>query len=83
MFNHEELFTAALGLKNSLYVKDIDFKPDIGELHIQIDFRKGGTFFPCPVCQQDGQKVYDTRLWQIIKCNVDEACSRVNYSSIR
>lgn len=60
MFNHEELFTAALGLKDPLYVKDIDFKPNLGELHIQIDFRKGATF-PCPVCQQDGQKVYDTR----------------------
>ena len=60
MMNHEELFTKALGLKDSLYVKSIDFKPDKGELHLQIDFKRGARF-ACPICGAKDRPVHDTK----------------------
>lgn len=59
MFNHEQLFAAALQITEPLYVKSVDFDLSEGELHIHIDFRKGSKF-KCPVCGQDGLDVHDT-----------------------
>lgn len=60
MMNHEELFTAALGLEAPLYVKKIDFDHAAGELHLYIDFQKGARF-SCPTCGAKGQPVHDTK----------------------
>jgi transposase len=57
--NHEDLFTAALMLKEPLYVSRIEFDKGNGELHIYIDFRKGSKF-TCPICLTDGCSVHDT-----------------------
>lgn len=59
MFNREELFAAALQIKEPLYVEKIDFDKSIGELHIYINFRKGSKF-QCMVCDQDNLSVHDT-----------------------
>ena len=59
MINHEKLFTDALQLKDPLYVKAVDFDSGVGELHIQIDFKKGA-HFDCPACSHAGMPVYDT-----------------------
>lgn len=59
MFNHEQLFASALMISEPLYVKNVDFDPAVGELHIHIDFRKGSKF-KCPICGDSGLKVHDT-----------------------
>lgn len=59
MFNQESLFTAALMIKEPLYVKKVEFDKDIGELHIYIDFRLGSKF-ECPICGAEGLPVHDT-----------------------
>lgn len=60
MMNHEELFTAALGLEDPLYVKKIDFDHAAGELHLYIDFQKGARF-SCSTCGAKEQPVHDTK----------------------
>jgi transposase len=53
-----QLFTAALNLQDPWYVKDVSFEDTLGgkELHIRIDFKKGGQF----VCPEDGCKTSAT-----------------------
>jgi len=57
--NHEELFTAALMLKEPLYVSRIEFEQTEGELHIYVDFRKGSKF-TCSLCMANDCPVHDT-----------------------
>ena len=59
MLNNEILFAAALQIQEPLYVKQVEFTKEIGELHIYIDFRKGAKF-KCPKCGMDGLPVHDT-----------------------
>lgn len=59
MFNNEKLFAAALQIKEPLYVKNIEFNQENGELHIYIDFRKGAKF-TCPICGLEGLDIHDT-----------------------
>jgi transposase len=59
MFNHESLFSAALMIQEPLYVKEVEFNKDKGELHIYVDFRKGSKF-KCSICGADGLDVHDT-----------------------
>jgi len=59
MFNQESLFTAALMIKEPLYVKKVEFDKEPGELHIYIDFRAGSKF-ECPICGAEGLPVHDT-----------------------
>lgn len=59
MINHEQLFATALQISEPLYVKNVDFDPAEGELHIHIDFRKGSKF-KCPICGQECLSVHDT-----------------------
>jgi transposase len=65
MFNHEELFTLALQLKEPFFVKSKDFNIEAGELHLYIDFKIGAKF-QCPVCHEDGKAVHDTeeKVWR-------------------
>lgn len=60
MFNHENLFSAALMINEPLYVTKVEFDKDKGELHIHIDFRKGAKF-KCAICGADGLSVHDTK----------------------
>lgn len=59
MFSHEELFSAALMIKEPLYVKKIEFDGDQGTLDIYIDFRKGSRF-QCNMCGKSDLPVHDT-----------------------
>lgn len=59
MINHEQLFATALQISEPLYVKNVDFDPAEGELHIHIDFRKGSKF-KCPICGQECLSVHDS-----------------------
>lgn len=60
-----KLFEAALGIKEPLYIKNISFDEEIGELHIYIDFRRGSKF-ACPVCGKEECAVHDTteKVWR-------------------
>lgn len=55
----KELFEAALGINEPLYIEEIEFKPQEGELHIYINFRRGGRF-ACPNCGERELPVHDT-----------------------
>ncbi len=59
MFNHENLFSAALMIQEPLYVSKVDFNKEEGELNIHIDFRKGSKF-KCAICGTDDLPVHDT-----------------------
>lgn len=55
-----KLFEVALGIEEPLYIKSIGFDEEIGELHIYIDFRRGGRFV-CPNCGKKECAVHDTK----------------------
>jgi transposase len=59
---NEQLFSAALGLQEPIYIEEIRFTED--ELHIHLNFYKSSEF-PCPHCGKL-HKVYDTRekIWR-------------------
>jgi len=59
MLNQETLFAAAMQIQEPLYVKQVEFTKEIGELHIYIDFRKGAKF-KCPICGMADLPVHDT-----------------------
>jgi transposase len=56
---HEKLFGVALGVEEPIYIEKIEFDKEQGELHIKMDFRRGGKF-PCSVCGAEGLDVHDT-----------------------
>lgn len=55
----KELFEKALGLEEPVYVDEIAFDRAGGELHIHMNFRRGGRF-RCPECGVEGLPVHDT-----------------------
>jgi transposase len=55
----KELFGAALGIEEPVYIDEIAFDPAEGELHIHMNFRRGGRF-DCSECGADGLPVHDT-----------------------
>lgn len=59
------LFEMALGIKEPLYIKEISFDEENGELHIYVDFRRGSRF-ACPVCGQEECAVHNTteKVWR-------------------
>lgn len=59
MINHEQLFTAALQISEPVYIEKIEFDEIQGELHINLDFRKGSKFM-CPICGGE-HSVHDTK----------------------
>lgn len=65
MYIQSNLFEMALGIKEPLYIKNISFNEEVGELHIYIDFRRGSKF-SCPVCNQEHCAVHDTveKVWR-------------------
>lgn len=59
MIKHEQLFSEALQIREPLYVQQVVFDQQQGELHIHIDFHKGAKF-SCPECEKPGVCVHDT-----------------------
>lgn len=59
MSEQTQLFGMALGVSEPIYIKGVRFDAGIGELHIDMDFRKGGKF-PCSECGAQGCAVHDT-----------------------
>ena len=55
----KELFSTALGLSEPVYINEIVFDNTDGELHIHMDFRRGGKF-TCSECGGENLAVYDT-----------------------
>jgi Transposase and inactivated derivatives len=55
----KELFTAALGIEEPLYIEEIVFDRAEGELHIHMNFRRGGRFC-CSECGAEDLPVHDT-----------------------
>ena len=53
----EQLFTAALGIKEPIYLEKVEF--DNNELHIYLNFYKGSKF-ACPICGAEICDVHDT-----------------------
>lgn len=60
-----KLFEVALGIQEPLYIKNISFDEEIGELHIYVDFRRGSRF-SCPICGREECAVHDTteKVWR-------------------
>ena len=55
----EQLFGLALGVEEPLFIERIEFDKEEGELHIHMNFRRGGRFC-CSECGADGLPVHDT-----------------------
>ena len=53
------LFSAALEISEPVFIDEIVFDAGEGELHIHMDFRRGGRFACCE-CGAEGLAVYDT-----------------------
>ena len=55
----KELFSLALGIVEPVFINEILFDGATGELHIHLDFKRGGKF-ACPECGAEGLPAYDT-----------------------
>lgn len=55
----KELFEIALGISEPVYIDEITLEKESGELHIHMDFRRGGRF-SCSGCGAEGLAVHDT-----------------------
>jgi hypothetical protein len=49
----KELFEAGLGIEEPLHIDEAAFDTGEGELHIRVNFRRGGKF-ACPECPEGG-----------------------------
>ena len=61
----KELFSAALGIEEPVYIEAIEFDGSSGELHIKMNFRRGGRF-ACAECGAGNLPVHDTvdKVWR-------------------
>ena len=61
----KELFGAALGIEEPVYIEAIEFDAGEGELHIHMNFRRGGRF-ACSECGTKDLPVHDTadKMWR-------------------
>jgi transposase len=55
----KELFGTALGIEEPVYVEAIEFDRASGELHIHMNFRRGGRF-ACSECGTENLPIHDT-----------------------
>ena len=55
----KELFSTALGIEEPVYIDKIMFDGTEGQLHIHINFRRGGKF-ACSECGAGDLPVHDT-----------------------
>ena len=60
-----KLFEVALNIESPLYIDRIEFDREPGELHIHIDFERGGKF-DCSGCGEKACPVHDTtpKMWR-------------------
>ena len=65
MHNNIDLFTAALQIEDAWYIEKVNFDMTKGELHIHMNFKRGG-FFAYKKCCKTNIKAYDTteKTWQ-------------------
>ena len=54
-----KLFETALNIENPVFIERIEFDKEAGELHIHMDFERGGKF-DCTVCEEKACPVHDT-----------------------
>jgi transposase len=80
----KELFEAALGICEPLYIREVVFDMERQELRLHIDFSKGGRF-SCPVCGAEELPVHDTadKTWRHLdffqyKCYIHMRTPRVD-----
>jgi transposase len=80
----KELFEAALGISKPLYINEVIFDMEKQELHLHIDFSKGGRF-ACPKCGDEDLSVHDTasKTWRHLdffqyKCYIHMRTPRVD-----
>jgi len=61
----KELFEVALGIEKPVFIEEISFDKEIGELHLHMNFERGGRFC-CSECGEEGLRVHDTtqKTWQ-------------------
>lgn len=54
-----------MNIEDPWYIKDIDFNPELKQLDIWIDFKKGSKF-PCPKCSGANCSIHDTidKVWR-------------------
>ena len=55
-----DLFGLALGIEEPVYIEEVIFEGEKGELHIRMNFRRGGKF-SCSDCGQEALAVAETR----------------------
>jgi len=55
----KKLFSMALGIEEPVYIEEIEFDSSMGELHIHMNFRRGGRF-DCSECGETLLSVHDT-----------------------
>lgn len=55
----KELFSVALGIEEPVYIDEVALDTGTGELHIHMNFRRGGRF-ACSECGESGLTVHDT-----------------------
>ncbi|MDR2531914.1 MAG: hypothetical protein LBC82_03630 [Oscillospiraceae bacterium] len=54
-----QLFEFALGIEKPVFIEKIEFDKQDGELHIHMNFERGGKF-TCPACGKVECSVHDT-----------------------
>ena len=54
-----KLFEAALNIESPMYIERIELHKETEELHIHMDFNRGGKF-DCPICGKKACPVHDT-----------------------
>jgi len=79
----KQLFQAALEIEDPVYISEVVFSSGEGELHLHLDFHRGGKF-SCPECHVADLPVHDTmeRSWRYLnffqyKCFVHMRIPRV------
>ena len=55
----KELFEKSLGIEKPLYIEEIKLDIEKGELHIHMNFERGGKF-DCSECDCEGLTAHDT-----------------------
>jgi transposase len=80
----EKMFELALGIEKPLYISKINFNEASGELHVHMDFERGGKF-SCSKCNCEKLPVHDTspKTWRHLnffqhKCFIHLRTPRTN-----
>lgn len=77
----DNIFLLALGLTKEWYVEKIELTEAQSRLAIYVRYERGSKF-KCPICGKLC-KVYDTRLWRVIKYYANKVVENVDLSKVR